>query len=115
MWGKKKTTEVYLGVGLNVSQEIDEGSGGLQRPADLVADSLVLLGDGVTSNTTSVLGEGNGILELQHVLQVVLGVGKSASLDGLTDFAAMLEMDAEVGSTGLGGFGVVIGLLAVLK
>ncbi len=103
----------YLSIGLNVSQQVNEGSGGLQWPGDLVASSLVLLCDGVATDSTSVLGEWDGFLELQYVLQVTLCIGKGASLDSLTNFTAVLEVDAEVGTTGLGSLGGVIWLFAV--
>ena len=58
----------------------------------------------MATDSTSVLGERDGFLELQDVLQVALGVGESASLDSLSDFTAVLEVDAEVGTTSLGGY-----------
>jgi hypothetical protein len=69
----------------------------------------------VTTDTTGVLGERDGFLELQDVLQIALGIGESASLDSLSDFTAVLEVDTEVGTTGLGSLGGVIWLFAVSR
>ncbi len=67
----------------------------------------------MATDSTSVLGEWDGFLELQHILQVTLSIGKGASLDSLTNFTAVLKVDAEVGTTGLGSLGGVIWLFAV--
>lgn len=91
------------GVGLDVAQKIQESSGGLLGPANLVTRGGVLLGDGVSADATGVLGERDGILELQNVLQVFPGILQGSALDGLANFTAVLEVDSDVSALGLGG------------
>lgn len=91
-----------VGVGLDVAKKVQEDTGGLLGPADLVTNGLVLLADGVSADTTSVLGERDGVLELKDVLQVLLSILQGSTLDGLTDFTAVLEVDSDVATSGLG-------------
>ena len=96
-----------LGVGLDVAQQVQEGLGGLLGPLHLVTGGLVLLGDGVSADATSVLSERDGLLEGKHVLQVRSGVGDGSALDSLTNLASVLEVDSQVSSLGLGGCKIV--------
>jgi len=96
-----------LGVGLDVAQQVQEGLGGLLGPLHLVTRGLVLLGDGVSADATSVLSERDGLLEGKHVLQVRSGVGDGSALDSLTNLAGVLEVDSQVSSLGLGGCKIV--------
>lgn len=70
----------------------------------MVTRGLVLFGNSVSANTTSVLSERNSLFEGQYVLEVSSGLGDGSALDGLTDFAAVLEVDSQMGASGLGGY-----------
>lgn len=70
----------------------------------MVSRGLVLLSNGVSANATSVLSERNSLLEGQYVLKVSSGLGDRSALDSLADFAAVLEVDSQVGASGLGGY-----------
>lgn len=96
-----------LGVGLDVAQQVQESLGGLLGPLHLVTGGLVLLGNGVSANATSVLSERDGLLESKHVLQVRSGVGDGSALDSLANLAGVLEVDSQVSSLGLGGCNIV--------
>ena len=85
-----------LGVGGDVGQQVQKGLGGLNGPRYLVSRSLILLANGVTANASSVLGERDGSLELQHLLKVLLGLVHMQTLDGGGDLAAMLVVNAKV-------------------
>jgi len=102
-----------LGIGLAIQQQVEEGLGGLEGPADLVSGGLVSLAYGVSTNARGVFREGNRLLELQHVLEESLRLGELHALDGVSNLAAVLEVDAQVSSAGLGGLGDIIGFLAV--
>lgn len=102
-----------LSVRLNIAQKIQEGLGRLLGPLNLVTGGLVLLGNGVSANATGVLGEGNSLLEGQNVLQVASGLSNRSALDGLSNLTAVLEVHTQVGASGLGGLGDVVGLSAI--
>ncbi len=91
-----------LSVGRDVGQQVKEGLGGLLRPGNLVSRGLVDLSGRVTANATSVLGERDSSLVDQHLLQITLGLGHLQSLDGVSDFSAMLVVNAKVTSLCLG-------------
>ena len=92
------------GIGLDVGKESDENLGGLLRPGNLVASYLQLLGLCVTADGASVLGEGDGLLVLEDVLKVCLCLQDSATLDSLADLTAVLVVNTDVISTGLGHY-----------
>lgn len=92
---------LVFSVGLNVAKKVQEDTGSLLGPADLVTDGLVLLANRVSANTTSVLGVWDGILELKDIFQVLLGILDGSALDSLTDFTAVLEMYSDVATSGL--------------
>lgn len=104
-----------LSVGLDVAKKINEDLGGLDWPRDLVTRSLVLLGDGVTGDTTGVLGEWNGILEVKDVLKVGLGVGEGAALDGVTNLTGVLEVDTDVRTGGLSSLLNILWDLTIIR
>jgi hypothetical protein len=58
----------------------------------------------VSADTTGVLGERDSILELKDVLKVALGIAEGATLDSNTNFTAVLEVNSQVSSTGLGSY-----------
>lgn len=94
----------HVGVGLDVGEQIKEGAGSLDGPSDLVTRGLVSLANSMSANTTSVLGERNSFLELEDILEVSLSLANGAALDGLTNLTAVLEVNSDVSSTGLGGY-----------
>lgn len=93
----------HLSVGLDVLQQIKEEAARLLGPSDLAARDLHDLGLGMAADTTSEAQEGDSLLVLNHVAQVLLGALKSLALDGHADLAAVLEVGTEVVSAGLGG------------
>lgn len=93
---------VNFGVGLDVAQQVQEGLGGLLRPTDLVARSLVLFANGVSADSAGVLGERDGLLVQQNVLKVRLGLAQLQSLDGVANLTAVLEVDSQVSTSRLG-------------
>lgn len=93
----------YLSVSLDVSQKVQEGLGGLRGEAHLVTGNLVLLGNGVSAHTSSVLGHGDTLLLHQDILKVALGLHHVSALDGSTDLSAVLVMHSQMRHTGLGG------------
>jgi hypothetical protein len=104
---------LVIGVRLNVAKKVQEDTSGLLRPADFVTNGLVLLSNGVSANSTSVLGVWDGVLKLKNVLQVALGLLDGSALDSLSNFSAVLEMYSDVTTSGLGDLGLVGEFLAV--
>jgi hypothetical protein len=88
-----------LSIGLKVSQKIQKALSGLHRKSNFVTRGLVGLGDGVSSNTTSVLGEWNSSLLDQDVLEIGLSLGESQALDGSANLTAMLVVNSEMTHT----------------
>lgn len=105
---------VHFSVRLNVAQQVQESLGGLLWPTNLVSRSLILLANSVSANASSVLGEWDSILVLQHILQVALSLGQRHSLDSMTDLTAMLEVNSQVSTSGLGSLGSIINFFTVL-
>jgi hypothetical protein len=95
---------LVIGVRLNVAKKVQEDTSGLLRPADFVTNGLVLLSNGVSANSTSVLGVWDGVLKLKNVLQVALGLLDGSALDSLSNFSAVLEMYSDVTTSGLGDY-----------
>jgi hypothetical protein len=92
-----------LDIGLEVSQHVKKALGGLGGESNLVTRHLVLLGDGVSADTTSVLGERNTVLLNQDVLEVGLGLGELHAFDGAADLSAVLVVHSQVCDTSLNG------------
>lgn len=92
-----------LSIGLKVSQKIQEALGGLHGESNFVTRGLVLLGDGVSSDTTSVLGEWNSSLLDQDVLEISLSLGQFQTLDGSANFTAVLVVNSEMTHTSFYG------------
>lgn len=94
----------YRGIGLNVGEQVEEGAGSLLGPRHFVTRGLVFLANGVSADTTGILGHGDSLLELQDVLQVGLGLADGLAHDRLSNLSGVLEVDSEVISTSLGGY-----------
>ena len=84
-------------------KEINEGLSSLLGPSDLVTRGLVLLGNSMSANTTSVLGERDSSLVFQDVFQITSSLGQSQTLNSISDFAAVLVVNTDVSSSGLDG------------
>ena len=91
-----------FGIGNSVGEEILHNGGGLDGPPSLISGGLVLLGHGLTADTSSVFGEGDDVLVCEHIFHEFVGLGGVQSLDVVGDFSAVLEVHAEVGAAALG-------------
>ena len=54
---------------------------------------------GMTTNTTVVAGEGDGLLVGNNVVEVLLSLHQGHSLDGSTDLVSVLEVNGQVRTT----------------
>merc|ERR1712070_343325 len=77
-----------LGVALSVPQKALQEDAGLLRPARLGV--IVHLGLWVTANASHEATEGNGLLVLEHVLKVLLGLFEGHTLDSLGGLTRVL-------------------------
>jgi len=91
-----------LGVGDGIQDKILVDSGRLDGPSSGVTRGVELLGHTLVADTSGEDHERNNGLVLENVIEVLEGLVDLHSLGDGGDFAAVLEMDAEVGSTGLG-------------
>ena len=96
-----------LGVGLGVLDEVEDDLGGLNGPPAGVSGGVDLLSLGVVADSSGVLGEGDGGLELEDVVHELLGLGGGHAVDVVGNFAAVLEVDTEVGAAALGDLALV--------
>lgn len=102
-----------LGVGLGVLDEVEDDLGGLLGPLALVAGGTAQLALRVAAAAARELGEGHGLLVLEHGLEEALGLAQRHALDGVAHLAAVLEVHAQVRPAGLGGALRVLRFLAV--
>jgi hypothetical protein len=91
-----------LGVGDGIQDKILVDSGRLDGPSSGVTGRVDLLGHTLVADTSGKDHERNDGLVLEDVIEVLEGLVDLHALGDGGDFAAVLEMDAEVGSTGLG-------------
>jgi hypothetical protein len=56
----------------------------------------------VSADTTSVLGDRDGVLIAQNVLKIRLSLGHGQALDSVGNLAAVLEVNTDVSSASLG-------------
>ena len=104
--------QIYLSVGLDVTQKVKEDAGGLLGEGALVTGSLVLLAHGVSANAAGVFREGDGGLVSKDVAKVDLRLVQVHALNGVGDLAAVLVVHTEVGTTSLNGLGGVVDVTA---
>lgn len=102
----------YLAVRFNIEQKVEVSFGGLDGPANFVTRSFILLANGMSANTSGVLGERNSLLEFQDILQVGLSLRKLHAFNGIANFTTVLVVDSQMVSSCLGRFGCIIGFLA---
>lgn len=102
---------LHLGIGLGVGEHVQHHLGGLLGPGTLRARYVQELGLGVSPHALREAGKGHRPLVLQHVLQELFGLTHLPTHDGVAHFADVLEVDAQMRATGLGGYlnGVVGG------
>ena len=93
---------MYLGVGLNVLEQVKESLGGLHRETNLVTGSFVKLSDGMTANSTGVLGERDGSLVLEHIVQILASSQNLLALKSMADLTAVLVVHTQVVDASLG-------------
>ena len=62
---------------------------------------------GMTTNTTVVAGEGDGLLVGNNVVEILLSLDQRHMSDGTTDFASILEVDSEVGTASLTTYTII--------
>ena len=62
---------------------------------------------GMTTNTTVVAGEGDGLLVGNNVVEILLSLDQRHMSDGTTDFTSVLEVDSEVGTTSLTTYTII--------
>ena len=62
---------------------------------------------GMTTNTTIVAGEGDGLLVGNNVVEILLSLDQRHMSDGTTDFASILEVDSEVGTASLTTYTII--------
>mmetsp|Transcript_1799 Transcript_1799/g.3873 ORF Transcript_1799/g.3873 Transcript_1799/m.3873 type:complete len:216 (+) Transcript_1799:743-1390(+) len=91
-----------LGIGDGVEEEVPVDGGRLYRPPALVAGGVDLLGHSLAADAPGEYGKGDDRLVLEDVVEVLDGGVDLHALGEGGDLAAVLEVDAEVGSTGLG-------------
>lgn len=91
-----------LGIGNCVGKEVLNNDGGLNGPPSLVSGGVVLLGHALASDTAGVFREGYDVLESDHIFHEFVRLARIQSLDVVSDLPAVLEVDAEVGSSRLG-------------
>lgn len=102
-----------LGVGLSVTQEVKEVGASLDRPSSGIARGLLGLALSVAATATGVAAERDSTLVAADLLEVGDGLEQLHALDSRTDLAAVLVVNAEVGTAslaalgGVGGFGGV--------
>ena len=56
---------------------------------------------GMTTNTTVVTSEGDGLLVGNNVVKILFSLDQRHVSNGTTDFTSVLEVDSEVGTTSL--------------
>lgn len=103
-----KIQALSLGIGLGVLEEGQDVLAGLDGPSPL-GDGEDLVGLGAATDTAVEAAEGHGLLVLDDVSEVALGLLEGHALDGHGGLAGVLEVDAEVGALGLAGLGFVRG------
>ena len=91
-----------LGIRNGVAQKIIVDLHGLDWPASCVSRSLVLLGLCVMSNTSGESDEWDGRFEGKNVVAELACFSDIHSMSGVSDFTAMLELDAKMGASRLG-------------
>jgi hypothetical protein len=91
-----------LGVGDEVLQESNDDLGGLDGPTTLSV--LELLGLSSSTNTTIESTEWNASLLLNNSVEVLDSISHSGSPDGSADFEGVLEVNADVCSSGLASY-----------
>ena len=94
-------------VSLQVVDEDEEELASSFRPSALVTGSLDEVTLSVTTNTTVVAGEGNSSLVGNDVIEISLSLDQRHVSDGTTDFASVLEVDSEVGTTSLTTYTII--------
>jgi len=91
-----------LGVRDEVLQETNDNLGGLDWPATLGV--LELLGLSGSTNTTVESAEWNASLLLNDSVEVLDSISHSGSSNSGADFEGVLEVNADVGSSGLASY-----------
>ena len=94
-------------VSLQVVYEDEEELASSFRPSALVTRSLDKMTLGMTTNTTVVAGEGDGLLVGNNVVEILLSLDQRHMSDGTTDFASILEVDSEVGTASLTTYTII--------
>ena len=94
-------------VSLQVVYEDEEELASSFGPSALVTGSLDEMTLGVTTNTTVVAGEGDGLLVGNNVVEIFLSLDQRHMSDGTTDFASILEVDSEVGTASLTTYTII--------
>ena len=93
--------EANLSVTLSILQQIEHELAGLCRPSALSGASH--FGLSRPANTTAKLAEGNGLLVLQNIIKILLGLSAAHAFNCLCHLMRVLEMYAKVRATGLAG------------
>jgi len=131
---RSKRDRTNLSVGLSVLQKVEDVLDRLGGPADLTGTVvLVHLALSLATNARDEAAEGDGLLVVKDVLEVLLSIAESAALDGVRGLtsvlgshkincrgsnksgtAAHLEVNLEVRAPRVDALGGVSGLLRVL-
>ena len=96
-----------LTVSLQVVDKNEEELASSFGPSALVTGSLDEVTLSVTTNTTVVAGEGDGLLVGNNVVEILLSLDQRHMSDGTTDFASILEVDSEVGTASLTTYTII--------
>ncbi|CAH0370980.1 unnamed protein product [Pelagomonas calceolata] len=105
---------LHLRVRLGVLQQIQDDLGRLLGPAALRARGVAELALRVSPAAARELREGDGLLELEDVFEVRLGLGQLHALDVVADLAAVLEVGPQGGAPRLRGLDGLVGVEGVL-
>lgn len=97
-----------FGVSNSVLEHVEDNLGCLNRPPSTVSRSLGLLGLGVVTDSSGVLGERDSGPEREHITHEFLGLGGLHATDVMADLTAVFEVDAKVGATRLGNLALAI-------
>ena len=62
---------------------------------------------GMTTNTTVVTSEGDGLLVGNNVVKILFSLDQRHVSNGTTDFTSILEVDSEVGTASLTTYTII--------
>lgn len=95
---------IYLRIRCQGSKKIKESLGSFLGPSYFVTRSVVIFSNCVSSNTTGILSERNGIFIKQHVVKISFSFWDRKSFNSLSNLPTVLVVDSDVSSSSLGGF-----------